>query len=171
MFRKKQKAAPAATVEAGDTPAKKRSKLKLAIFATVPIALAGSGYGAWAMFLAQPPVTISPEEEHARAVAAAKAAKLAAEAAAETSATYSLALAVLLKPVCGPMKVAALQAASEAEAQLDGVLVNNSWQAANRRLGTITKDSCGRLEWEIERAEYRAASGVASDSQPAKAGH
>jgi hypothetical protein len=54
MFKKKQKAAPAATAEAGDKPAKKRSKLKLALFAIVPVLLAGSGYGAWAMFIAKP---------------------------------------------------------------------------------------------------------------------
>ena len=170
MFKKKQKAAPAAKAEAGDKPAKKRSKLKLALFALVPVLLAGSGYGAWAMFIAKPEVTISPEEEHAKAVAAEKAAAQAAGAAAETSATYSLALAELLKPVCGTIGVKALKAASEAEAHADGVLVNNSWQAANRRMGSITADSCGRLLWEIERAEQAAAGGGA-EKKPAKGGH
>lgn len=171
MFKKKQKAAPAATGEAGEKPAKKRSKVKLALFALVPVLLAGSGYGAWAMFLAKPEIAISAEEEHAQAVAAEKAAALAAAAAAETSATYSLALAELLTPVCGPMKVKALKVASEAEAHADGVLVNNSWQAANRRMGTITAESCGRLQWEIERAERAAAGGGQTAKQPAKGGH
>lgn len=171
MFKKKQKAAPAATAEAGDEPVKKRSKLKLALFAAVPLVLAGSGYGAWAMFLAKPEITVSPEEERARAVAAEKAAKLAAQAAAETSATYSLALAELLAPQCGAMKTQALKAASEAEAHADGVLVNNSWQAANRRVASITADSCGRLQWEIERAEQAAAGGGQTDKKPAKGGH
>jgi hypothetical protein len=162
MAKTKAKAAPAANP--GDAP-KKRSKLKLALFALVPlIALGGGGYGAWAYFLTPAPQPPAEAEGHG-GVDPQKVAALKAETAAETSATYNFALAQLLKARCGGVGVEALKQASDAEAAHDGMLVSMSWQAALRRAGSVTEVSCDRILAEIGHAEARAG-GVA-----APAGH
>lgn len=159
MAKTKAKAAPAATQ--GDAP-KKRSKLKLILFALVPlVALGGVGYGAWAYFLAPAPQPHAEAEGHG-GVDPQKVAALKAEAAAETSATYSFALAQLLRSRCGGAGVAALKQASDAEAAHDGMLVSMSWQAALRRAGSVTEVSCDRILAEIGHAEARAGGAAAS---------
>jgi hypothetical protein len=78
------------------------------------------------------------------------------EIAAETSWTYSWALSELLNGKCGKLRVEALRAASEEEAASDGKLVNLSWMAANRRIGTLTEKSCEYIVAEIENADGKA---------------
>lgn len=167
MFKKKAKATPAADAEAPAAPAK-RSKLKLMLLACAPLVLAGGGYAGWAMFA-------GGEAGHAEAGDAhgtddVHVASTSPDVAAETSATYSFALSVLLKRQCGKVRVNALKEASEAEAEADGMLVNASWMAANRRLDSITKASCSRMLSEISNAETRAA-GAATPEPKAAAAH
>jgi hypothetical protein len=144
---KKKTAKPAASAPEKADPPKKRSKLKLALAALAPLLAAGGGYAGWTVYAA-------------RADAAPDAMQVAAvspEVAAETSFTHSYALAVLTAPLCGTARVPGLQAASDAEANADGRLVNLSWEAAARRAADLTGVSCDFLRHEVREAEHRAA--------------
>lgn len=155
MFKKKAKSAPAGGADTAAAP-KKRSKLKLALLALMPLIGAGGGYAGWTFYAGAPSAQAAhgeaaPDQTHVAAIPP--------EVAAESSATYSFALSELLKQECGPVNVEALKAASEAEAKADGTLVNLSWIAANRRLASITERSCNRMLVEIDMAEAAAANG------------
>lgn len=180
MFWKKKKdaaadaaaSAPAAAAATDEQPAtKKRSKLKLILLACVPLVLGGAGYGGWMLYAGKHG---EPSKEAAAGAHgghgeggeegqdATEVSSISAEdVAAETSFTYSFALSELLKEECGPAEVTALKAASDKEAAADGKLVNASWMAATRRLGTVTEKSCNRMLSEIENADARAASASA----------
>lgn len=173
---KKTDKAPAAE---SDAAPKKRSKLKLAIFALVPLLLGGGGYAGWTMFLAgpaeEPHAAEAPEggdhsPDHApKKPDPIRVAAIRLEVASETSYTYSFALSELLKAQCGKVNVEALKAASEKEAENDGVLVNLSWQAATRRLTTITEKSCDYMRAEIIAADNKAL--ALAQPAAAKGGH
>ncbi|MBX3576593.1 MAG: hypothetical protein KF723_05250 [Rhizobiaceae bacterium] len=150
----------------GETPKKKRSIVKLAIFALVPVLLAGGGYAGWTMFLA------APAEQHAAEAAASEVegGEHGAEGApdemhvsavdytiaAETSFSYALALSEMLTEMCGTVDTAALEVEAGKEAHADGMLVHHSWAAAYRRMGTITDRSCSMMLAEIMNADGRA---------------
>ena len=168
MSKKKEKPAKAVPAEKDAAPegGKKRSKLKLALLALVPLALAGGGYFGWTFFMGEATgedAALASEGEHGEAGPGAEGkdgmhvSALPKEIAAETSFTYSFALAELLNGKCGPLRTAALKAAAEEEALADGTLVNLSWIAANRRMGTITEKSCEYMQAEIEHADGEAA--------------
>lgn len=176
MLKKKSKAAaPAAGKEAAPGP-KKRSKLKIVLLAVMPLVGAGGGYAGWTFYAG----TSSAEAAHGEAGGQGgehgqdegHTAAIPPEVAAETSATYSFALSELLKKQCGAVGAEALKAASEAEAKADGTLVNLSWMAALRRVGSITQKSCNRILVEIDMAEARAARRAAGeDEEETTAGH
>ena len=111
-------------------PATKTSKLKLILLAGAPLVLAGGGYAGWMVYAGGWAAGTDA------GVDSAKVAAIPPEVAAETSFTYSFALSELLKTTCGQARVSALKAASEAEARADGTLVNLSWMAASRRVGS-----------------------------------
>lgn len=160
MSKKPAKAAAPADASA-DEPPKKRSKVKLAIFALVPLLLAGGGYFGYTKFFAKPADAAGHQEASAEGgehgADPLKVAAIEPEILAETSATHSFALSVLLANRCGPSEVPNLKTASETEAHADGMLVSLSWQAAARRTLTTTRDSCGKLLGEIEAAEAKLA--------------
>jgi len=166
-------------------PAKKRSRVKLALLVLIPLlVLGGSGYGAWMFFLAKPAAggahAAGGEVGHGEAnddghgkdggadgADTMHVAAVPAEVLAETSATHNYALAVLIAPPCGmDIEVPALKAASEAEAHTDGNLVNLSWVAAARRTAGITPKNCDYLASEVANAEDR----LGASAQPAKSG-
>ncbi len=129
----------------------KRSKVKLAVMALAPLlVLGGGGYAGWTMFLAGPAHSGegAPDE--------VKVAAIPPEVAAETSLSHSFALATLIAPRCGAQDVTALKAATDKEAETDGVLVNLSWQAAARRTVSLTEKSCDLLMSEVADAEAKA---------------
>lgn len=163
MSKKPAKAATPADASDDEQP-KKRSKVKLAIFALVPLLLAGGGYFGYTKFLAKPADAAGHHEASAEGgehgADPTKVSAIEPELAAETSATHSFALSVLLANRCGPSEVPNLKTASETEAHADGVLVSLSWQAAARRTMTTTRDSCGRLLAEIDEAEKKLAAPV-----------
>ena len=174
----KEKAAKKAPAKAdaaageGEAAAKpKRSKLKLAIFALVPLlVLGGGGYAGWIFFLA-PPEAAAHGEAHGEAhgdghgTDPTKVASLLPDVRPEVSATHSYAVAVIMEPTCGSPPTPALEAASAAEAAADGAMVNRSWIAAVRRTRTLDAKNCSYLWKEIEAAEWKVADGAA----PAKA--
>ena len=149
--------------ETADAP-KRRSKLKLAVLALVPLVLAGGGYAGWAFYFA-------PADSHAGEVADGAAAaegeehgtdmiKVSAvptEIAAETSFTHSYALSVIVAKDCGVVPVEALKAASEEEAKADGLLVSLSWTAAARRTIALNPKTCRRFLNEVVNADAKAA--------------
>lgn len=180
MAKKKDKAAaPVAPTDANPT---KRSKAKLALLVLVPLlVLGGGGYAGWTFFL-----TPEPEAAHAapgehgaegermtegHGVDPREVAALEAAAAAETSFTYSFALSELLKTRCGAVAVDALKAASDAEAEANGMLVQMSWQAALRRTGTLTEASCDLIVSEIRLADAKAASAAEAKASTEKGGN
>ncbi len=179
MFKKKKdKAAAAAPSEAPAAP-KKRSKVKLALFAMVPLVIAGGGYAGWPFVApaiglgSADQATVEGHDEgegDGDGVDHTKVSALPREAVAEGSAAYSFALSELLKGICGEMRVDALKAASEAEAKADGAMVHLAWIAANRRVGTVTGISCDLLVSEIANAEQEAA-GAAEDGAEKPATH
>lgn len=140
-----------------ETP-KKRSPIRLALFALVPAAvLAGAGYGGWIWYAG-----IAGEEVEAAQAKAAGTDPVAvsvvpAEIAAETSFTHSFALASIIAPTCGVVPVAALKAASDEEARTDGLLVNLSWTAAARRTYTLDERTCRYFLNEVRGADAKAA--------------
>lgn len=154
----------------GAAPPKKRSKLKLALFALVPLLLAGGGYAGWTQFFAAPAEAAVGQDSHGTEAAHGPA-PIPPEVAAETSYTHSYALLVLLAPRCGGMLAPALKAASEAEAHADGMLAHLSWQAAARRAANFTEKSCGYVLSEVETAEYRAAEAAAPPKSDKAAAH
>lgn len=163
---KKKTGRPAASApEKADIP-KKRSKLKLALVALAPLALAGGGYAGWTLYAAP------GGEAHAESGPdGMKVAAITPEVAAETSFTHSYALSVLIAPRCGIARVPGLQAASEAEARADGRLVNLSWLAAARRAADLTGISCDHLRQEVREAEYRAVTLAQGRGALQKSGH
>ncbi|MGE0500066.1 MAG: hypothetical protein AB7I79_00265 [Rhizobiaceae bacterium] len=173
MAKKKDKAAPAAS-DSGDAP-KKRSKLKLALFALAPLVLGGAGYAGWTMFMTAPAEATAHadghDEAHQSGHDAGLAARMARETAAETSFIYSFALSELTRAMCGKVgNIGALETAANEEAGADGLLANLSWMAANRRMGTITDVSCEYIEAEIIAADNRAyAAAEAKMAEAAKA--
>lgn len=176
MLKKKSKAAaPAAGKEAAPAP-KKRSKLKIILLAVMPLVGAGGGYAGWVFYAG----ASSAEAAHGEAAGGeggehgqdeGHIAAIPPEVAAETSATYSFALSELLKTQCGAVGAEALKAASEAEAKADGTLVNLSWMAALRRVGSITQKSCNRILVEIDMAEAKAARRAAGKDEEEKSAH
>lgn len=168
MAKKKEKPAKETkAVEGSDAGAKKkRSPLKLALFALLPLLLAGGGYAGWTFFMAGDEEAVASEGEGGHAVAEGDGhaegqdpthvSALPLEIKAETSFTYSYALSELLKRQCGSVRVDSLKAAAEEEARADGMLVNLSWIAANRRLGTVTEKSCEYMRAEIGNADGKA---------------
>lgn len=167
----------AEAAEAAGAP-KKRSKLMLAVLATVPLVLAGGGYAGWTLFLANPD---GAGEETARAEAEQHApdpvvvAALPTELAAESSYTHSFALSVLIREKCGGRRAPALKAASEEEARADGLLVQMSWVSAARRATALSDKSCGYLLGEVAKADEKAAmvaeAKLAAAKKAAEAGH
>lgn len=171
MSKKPAKPAAASDTSAADAP-KKKSKLKLALLVLAPLVLAGGGYAGWTMFLAAP----GGEEAHAsesgedHGADEIKVSAVPAEIAAETSFTHSFALSVLLAQRCGVVDAAALKAASDEEAIADGALVSLSWQAAARRVATLTEKSCGHMMAEIVGADAKATRLAAEKLAPEKGG-
>lgn len=148
---KKKTAMPAASApEKAEVPTK-RSKLRLALLAAAPLALAGGGYAGWTVYAAPGAAAHGESAPDAMQVAA-----ITPEIAAESSFTHSYALSVLMARQCGVARVPGLKAASEAEARADGQLVNLSWLAAARRAADLTELSCEHLRQEVREAEYRA---------------
>jgi hypothetical protein len=156
MSKKTDKAAPPADAEAA--PPKKRSKLKLILFALLPLVLAGGGYVGWTQFFAGSAEAAVHGEgeggEHSEVIAAEPA--IPPEVAAATSFTHSYALSVLLEDQCGAMDVPALKAASDEEADADGKLANLSWVTATHRIEALTEQSCGMMRSEINFADSKA---------------
>jgi hypothetical protein len=177
---KKEKPAPAKAAESGEAPKKKRSPLKLVILALVPLLLAGGGYFGWTFFAGEAGEDTahasegSAEGEGHGETDGTHVASVPLEIAAETSWTYSYALSELLNGKCGKLRVEALKAASEEEAATDGKLVNLSWMAANRRIGTLTERSCEYIVAEILNADGKAiwqAQEAAAAAKAAEGGH
>lgn len=162
MSKKTQKAKAAAAAAKSDAGPKK-SKLKLALLALVPLVLAGGGYGGWTYFAGEATAKEDPGTDTTHVAA------IPPEVAAESSFTYSFALSELLKSICGPVKVPALQAAAAAEAHADGTLANLSWMAANRRLASVTDKSCSQLRAELGRADSKAEAALAAAGGAEKA--
>ena len=176
----KTKSAPAAKPAEDGAPEaapKKRSKLKLALVALVPLLLAGGGYAGWSFFMAP-----GADEAHAEAAAEGeeghgedghgaadmmKVSSVETALKAETSATHTYALSVLIAGTCGASRTPALKAASDAEAAEDGMLVSLSWQGAARRAMGVTEKACNYMVGEIEEAELKLAPGA----DAAKGGH
>ena len=166
-------AAPDDEAEAAAAP-KKRSKVKLALLAIVPLMLLGGGYAGWALYLAPWPLA---EAAHAEAKAEGHGATgeaveahgedpmivsaLPLEVLAETSSTHTYALSVLISAKCGSPAVPALKAASEAEAASNGPLVNLSWAAAVRRTKGLSEKTCDYLWGEVDAAEAKLSHGAA----------
>ena len=166
------KKAPAkADAAGGEGEAKpKRSKLKLALFALVPLlVLGGGGYAGWAFFLAPDHAAEAAHGEdghgEGHGTDPTRVSALLPDARPEVSATHSYAVAVIMEPVCGAPPVPSLESASAAEAAADGAMVNQSWIAAVRRTRTLDAKNCSYLWKEIEAAEFKAGQGAA----PAKA--
>lgn len=162
--KKKEKSAPATAAETSDAPKMKRSPLKLAVLALVPLMLAGGGYFGWTFFAGQAGEDVAQASEAAAEAGHAEGAPdtthvaaLPPEIAAESTFTYSFALSELLNGKCGRIRVRALKLAVAEEAAADGTLVNLSWIAANRRMSTLTEKSCDYLVSEIEDADGEAA--------------
>ena len=165
----------AAPDDEADAPAapKKRSKVRLALLAVVPLVMLGGGYAGWSLYLAPWP---SGEVAHAEAKAEGHGATgeaagghgedpmivsaLPLEVLAETSATHTYALSVLMSGKCGSPAVPGLKAASEAEAETNGPLVNLSWTAAVRRTKGLSEKTCDYLWGEIDAAEAKLAHGA-----------
>ena len=78
---------------------------------------------------------------------------------AETSSTHTYALSVLIAGKCGSPPVPAVKAASDEEAESNGMLVNQSWTAAARRTRGMTQKTCNYLWAEIEAIEAKLARG------------
>lgn len=155
MAKSKAKPAAKAVTEASPAP-KKGRRLKLILFACLPLVLGGGGYAGWTFYMASSEAAHGGETAEGHGTDATKVAAIPPEIAAENSFTYSFALSHLLKRMCGGVTVKALKTASEAEALADGNLVNLSWIAANRRLDSITEESCSRMMGEIGNAEMKA---------------
>lgn len=161
---------PAGAAAGGEAAAKpKRSKLRLAVFALVPlVALGGGGYAGWAFFLAPKAAAEAGHGgEGGHGTDPTTVSALLPDARPEVSATHSYAIAVIMEPVCGAPPVPLLKAASEAEAAADGAMVNKSWIAAVRRTRTLDAKNCSFLYTEVEGAEWRAADGGAPAKAPA----
>jgi len=163
MAKKKEKPAPAKAAEATDAPKKKRSPLKLAVLVLAPLVLAGGGYFGWTFFAGEAGedaahASEASEEGHGdgHGTDATHVAALPPEIAAESTFTYSFAMAELLNGKCGRIRIKALKAAVAEEAVSDGTLVNLSWIAANRRMGTLTEKSCEYIVAEIQNADGKA---------------
>jgi len=163
----KKTARPAAAPDDDPAP-RKRSKLKLALAALVPLLAAGGGFAAWTMFMAPAAggdhaADAAAGDGHGQMVALA----LPPEIVAEATYTHSYALSELIARDCGRTRTGALKAAAEAEARADGMLASLSWQAANRRIGTLDEKSCGYMLNEVANANAKAQR--AADEQAAAA--
>ncbi len=160
---------PAPATDASQTP-RKRSKLKLALLALVPMALAGGGAAGWTYYA-------NAAVHDAEAAAAEEAGQdhievsaVPSEIAAETSFTHSYGLAMMIAPKCGRVPLQALKEASDAEARADGLLVNLSWTAAARRTVTLDDRACRYFLAEIRNADAKAASIVSARAQADRGG-
>ncbi len=162
---KKPAAKTAPEAKDGAEAPKKRSKLKLALIALLPVVLAGGGYGGWigySKYFAPPAEAAHGEAaadgEHAPAPDPVEVSAVPTEIAAETSFTHSYAISILIAPSCGSAgQVDALKAASDEEARADGMLASLSWQAAARRTVDLTQKSCSYMRSEVIAAENKAA--------------
>lgn len=165
------KKTPKTVATAAKPAAAKRSKLKLALLACVPLVLAGGGYAGWTFYAAanEAHAAEGPKLPHGIDPSRVEAQK--AESAPESTFTYSLALSEFLKKECGAMRVEALKVASATEAENDGALVHKSWMAAARRAETVTDISCYRMQFEIFKADARAAGGGSQTSAAKAGGH
>lgn len=153
---------------------KKRSKLKLLIFALVPLLAAGGGYFGWTHFFAGPSHAAAAEGaegdgEHG--TDGMEVAALPTDGEAQTSFTHNYALSILVEQRCRPFDVPALKAASDEEARTNGLLVNASWAAASRRVEALTEISCGMLASEILDADARAAKAAEAKTKKGGGGH
>ena len=173
----KKTAKPAAAPDADQSPApRKRSKLKLALLALVPLLLAGGGFAGWTVFMAP---QAAAEGDHAEAGgehAPMVALALPPEIVAESTYTHSYALSVLIARDCGRVRVGALKAAAEEEARADGALASLSWEAANRRIATLDEKSCSHMLGEVTAANAKAQrvadeKAAAAEKGKAKGGH
>lgn len=144
---------------------KPRSKLKLALLALMPVVLAGGGYGGWVWYSGQ-----EVEMAHEPAPDPIEVSAVPTEIAAETSFTHSYALATIVARECGRVPLRALKAASEEEARADGLLVNLSWTAANRRIVELDEKNCRYFLSEVRTAEAKAARLAAEKDAAAKGG-
>jgi hypothetical protein len=165
MGEKKAAAAPAE-----GAPKKKRSIVKLAIFALIPILLAGGGYAGWTMFMAPPAGEHAAEGgEHGEgAPDDMHVAAVDYSVAAENSYSYTLALSVMLAEMCGTTDTEYLEMEADKEMQSDGKLVHLSWVAAHRRMGTLGPNSCDLMIAEIIRADGKAFQIAAAIAAAAK---
>ena len=162
----KKPAKPAADPNAAP---KKRSKLKLALLALVPLLAAGGGYGGWVFYSGQAGAQAAEGEAHP-AADPIKVSAVPTEIAAETSFTHSYALSVMIARDCGRVRAEALKAASEEEARADGMLVNLSWTAAARRTALLDDKICRRLLNEVYDANVKAVEIAAAKAAPEKGG-
>ena len=173
----KKTARPAAAPDADQPPAPgKRSKLKLALLALASLLLAGGGFAGWTVFMA-PEAAAGGDNAAAGDEAAGDgghgtmvALALPPEIVAESTYTHSYALSVLIARDCGRVRVGALKAAAEEEARADGVLANLSWEAANRRIGTLDEKSCGYMLNEVAGANAKAQRAVDEKAAAEKGG-
>lgn len=162
MSKKPAKAAAPAKDAKHDVPPRRRSKLKLALVALVPLMLlAGGGYAGWTFLLAGNAAGTAHAAEGGDGAGPGRdditVASLPAEVTAETSFTHSFALSVLMAKQCGARSMPALEAASRDEARTNGQLVNLSWLAASRRAEAFTGKSCNLISSELVAAERKAA--------------
>ncbi|MCC0040221.1 MAG: hypothetical protein H6893_14805 [Brucellaceae bacterium] len=179
MSKKPAKAAADDSTNDGEAAPKKRSKLKLALFALVPLVLAGGGYAGWTFYLAPAGDAHAAAEKDgheadghaadgAEAADPVQVAAIPLDIAAETSFTHSYALGVIIAHACGAAQVPSLKAASEAEAKADGLLATLSWEAAARRTSILDDKNCRYLKAEVYNADGKAARLAAERAAPKK---
>ena len=167
-------ASDADTEAADDAPAarSKWSNIHLALLACMPFVLLGGGYAGWTLCLAPGSLSDATYSADAKAVGHGATAEgegvgedpmtvsgLPLDVLAETSSTHTYALSVLIAGKCGSPPVPAVKAASDEEAESNGMLVNQSWTAAARRTRGMTQKTCNYLWAEIEAIEAKLARG------------
>ena len=148
---------PDKTAAAESDIPKKRSKLRLALLALVPMVLAGGGAAGWTYYAGAATHDAEAAEAEAAGQDHIEVSAVPSEIAAETSFTHSYGLAMMIAPTCGRVPLQALKEASDAEARADGLLVNLSWAAAARRTVTLDERACRYFQAEIRNADAKAA--------------
>jgi hypothetical protein len=149
---KKPESKPAAG--GAEKPQAKRSKLKLALFALVPLVLAGAGYGGWTFYAS---AAHHPDGDHAGKPDPIAVSAVPTEIAAESSFTHSHGLARIIEHRCGRIRIDQLKTLSQEEARADGMLAALSWEAAARRTAALNDMTCPRFLSEIRSANAKAA--------------
>lgn len=165
---KKPESKPAAG--GSEQPQARRSKLKLVLFALVPLVAAGAGYGGWTFY--------ATAAHHSDAGHAGKPDPIAVSAvpteiAAESSFTHSHGLARIIEHRCGRIRIDQLKTLSEEEARADGMLAALSWEAAARRTAALDDTTCPRFLSEIRTANAKATAVLEARASAGKktAGH